>query len=264
MQNFEERLRTCVRQEGRHLSDVIFRNWVINVSNQNCIYYRLFWCWHNFFILKINKVTIIWGTCVLFAPPGININTRFSHIWELLKCSHSLYSITVLNSDGFAPPLPPPRVWGFHIILPLRITQLPARPAQAVHKRCIAAENTDETRHYTIYYTCVAACDRCQQQSVRQATSIWLHEAVRPLKWISREGTFFCHFTQRPFHFWCLPNYSLQTKLSLSPSLRPNVIRTSVNTTTRVLDLETTLQHPKNVHSASSLWITSLALLRAH
>jgi len=26
MQNFEERLRTCVRQEGRHLSDVIFRN----------------------------------------------------------------------------------------------------------------------------------------------------------------------------------------------------------------------------------------------
>ena len=26
MQNFEERLRTCVRQEGRHLSNVIFRN----------------------------------------------------------------------------------------------------------------------------------------------------------------------------------------------------------------------------------------------
>ena len=43
MQNLE-RLRTCVRQEGRHLSDIIFRNWVINVSNQNCIYYRLFWC----------------------------------------------------------------------------------------------------------------------------------------------------------------------------------------------------------------------------
>ena len=43
-QKFEERLRTCVRQEGRHLSDIIFRNWVINVSNQNCIYYRLFWC----------------------------------------------------------------------------------------------------------------------------------------------------------------------------------------------------------------------------
>ena len=41
MQNFEERLRSCVRQEGRHLS---FRNSVINVSNQNCIYYRLFWC----------------------------------------------------------------------------------------------------------------------------------------------------------------------------------------------------------------------------
>jgi len=27
MQNFQERLRTCVRQEGRHLSDIIFRNW---------------------------------------------------------------------------------------------------------------------------------------------------------------------------------------------------------------------------------------------
>jgi len=26
MQNFEEILRTCVRQEGRHLSDIIFRN----------------------------------------------------------------------------------------------------------------------------------------------------------------------------------------------------------------------------------------------
>jgi len=26
MQNFEERLRTCVRQKGRHLSDIIFRN----------------------------------------------------------------------------------------------------------------------------------------------------------------------------------------------------------------------------------------------
>jgi len=25
-QNFEERLRTCVRQEGRHLSDIIFRD----------------------------------------------------------------------------------------------------------------------------------------------------------------------------------------------------------------------------------------------
>ena len=50
MQNFEERLRTCVRQEGRHLSDIIFRNWVINVSNQNCIYYRLFWCWQFFYI----------------------------------------------------------------------------------------------------------------------------------------------------------------------------------------------------------------------
>ena len=26
MHNFEQRLRTCVRQEGRHLSDIIFRN----------------------------------------------------------------------------------------------------------------------------------------------------------------------------------------------------------------------------------------------
>jgi len=26
MQNFEERLRTCARQEGRHISDIIFRN----------------------------------------------------------------------------------------------------------------------------------------------------------------------------------------------------------------------------------------------
>jgi len=26
MQNFEERLWTCVRQEGRHLSDITFRN----------------------------------------------------------------------------------------------------------------------------------------------------------------------------------------------------------------------------------------------
>jgi len=26
MKNFEERLRTCVRQEGRHLSDIIFLN----------------------------------------------------------------------------------------------------------------------------------------------------------------------------------------------------------------------------------------------
>jgi len=43
MQNFEETLRTCVRQEGRHLSDIIFRNCVINVSNKNYIYYRLFW-----------------------------------------------------------------------------------------------------------------------------------------------------------------------------------------------------------------------------
>jgi len=26
MKNFEDRFRTCVRQEGRHLSDIIFRN----------------------------------------------------------------------------------------------------------------------------------------------------------------------------------------------------------------------------------------------
>ena len=52
MQNCEERLRTCVRQEGCHLSDIIFRNWVINLSNQNCIYYRFFWCWRNFFYIE--------------------------------------------------------------------------------------------------------------------------------------------------------------------------------------------------------------------
>ena len=81
MQNFEERLRTWVWQEGRHLSDIIFRNWVINGSNQNCIYYRLLWCWHNFFIMKINKVTIIWKTCVLFAPHCIY---DYLHICEIL------------------------------------------------------------------------------------------------------------------------------------------------------------------------------------
>ena len=43
MHNFEERLRTCVRQ-GRHISDTIFRNLVINISNQKCFNYRLFWC----------------------------------------------------------------------------------------------------------------------------------------------------------------------------------------------------------------------------
>jgi hypothetical protein len=50
MQNFEERLRTCERQKGRHLSDIIFCNWVINVSNKNWIYNRLFWCWQFFYI----------------------------------------------------------------------------------------------------------------------------------------------------------------------------------------------------------------------
>ena len=44
MQNIEDSLRTCVLQEGRHLSHIIFRNKVINVSNQKCIYYRLFCC----------------------------------------------------------------------------------------------------------------------------------------------------------------------------------------------------------------------------
>ena len=77
----------CVRQEGRHLSDIIFRNWVINVSNQNCIYYRLFWCWHNFFILNINKVTIIWKTCVPFCATLYNkymvlITQLFGYILE--------------------------------------------------------------------------------------------------------------------------------------------------------------------------------------
>ena len=86
MQNFEERLRTCVRQEGRHLSDIIFRDLVINANNQNCIYYRLFWCWYNSFILKINKVTIIWKTCVLFAPPARSSKWSFS-FWLFLQYS---------------------------------------------------------------------------------------------------------------------------------------------------------------------------------
>ena len=102
MQNFEERLRTCVRQEGRHLSDMIFRNWVINVSNQNCIYYRLFWCWHNFFILKINKVTIIWKTYVLFAPP---CTTEISRVWVGLYYEHNFLLSQPLwliqNSEGW-------------------------------------------------------------------------------------------------------------------------------------------------------------------
>ena len=67
MQNFEERLRKCVRQEGRHLSDIIFRNWLINVSNQNCIYYRFFGI-NIIFYIENKKVTIIWKICVLFAP----------------------------------------------------------------------------------------------------------------------------------------------------------------------------------------------------
>ena len=41
-----------VKNFGRHLSDIIFRNSVINVSNQNCIYCRLFSCWHNFLCWK--------------------------------------------------------------------------------------------------------------------------------------------------------------------------------------------------------------------
>ena len=103
MQNSEESLWTCVRQEGRHLSDIIFRNWIINVSNQNYIHYRLFWCWHYFFILKINKVTIIWKTCVLFVPPGItclmatdsglcNTYSRYHHMKFLVP--HQNYSLT--------------------------------------------------------------------------------------------------------------------------------------------------------------------------
>jgi hypothetical protein len=96
MQNFEKRLRTCVRQEGRHLSDIIFRNWVINVSNQNCIYYRLFWLFC-FFILKINKVTIIWKTCVLFAP---HCTTRMCK-WSLLVIIQRYYThvhVTIAGS----------------------------------------------------------------------------------------------------------------------------------------------------------------------
>ena len=105
MQNFEERLRTCVRQEGRHLSDIIFRNWVINVSNQNCIYYRLFWCWHNFFILKINKVTIIWKTCVLFAPPCFAQRGWHNSSYCRLFCTSLLfgfiYECNMLHEHNF-------------------------------------------------------------------------------------------------------------------------------------------------------------------
>ena len=71
----------------RHLSDIIFRNWVINVSNQNCIYYRLFWCWHNLFILLINKVTIIWKTCVLFAPPCISCSLTAER-YNIIVCDN--------------------------------------------------------------------------------------------------------------------------------------------------------------------------------
>jgi hypothetical protein len=88
MQNYEERLRTCVRQEGRHFSDIIFRKWVINVGNQNCIYYRLFCCWHNFFILKINKVTIIWKTCIIFTPHCI----RFENLHKLANFIGKFFS----------------------------------------------------------------------------------------------------------------------------------------------------------------------------
>jgi len=55
MQNFEERLRTCEWQEGRHLSDIIFRNWVIKSAfitgcfGANIIFY-----------IENKKVTIIW------------------------------------------------------------------------------------------------------------------------------------------------------------------------------------------------------------
>ena len=98
MQNFEERLRTCVRQEGCRLSDIIFRNWVINVSNQNCIYYRLFWCEHNFFILEIKKVTIIWKKNVFFLRHCVELpQTRntLNTTWRSLYLSilAALYAI---------------------------------------------------------------------------------------------------------------------------------------------------------------------------
>ena len=95
MRNFEGRLRTRVRQEGRHLSDIIFRKWVISVGNQNSIYYRLFWCWHNFFVLKINKVTIIWKTRFLFAPHWILWIYWIYKFWIL-----SSYIIRLMPEDG--------------------------------------------------------------------------------------------------------------------------------------------------------------------
>ena len=49
MQNFEESLRTCVRQEGRHLSDIIFRNWVIKF-----LHHPLFVLWRSSFMYYMN------------------------------------------------------------------------------------------------------------------------------------------------------------------------------------------------------------------
>jgi len=97
MQTFEERLQTCVRQEGRHLFDIIFRNWVINVRHQNCIYYRLFWCWHNSFILKINKVTIIWKNmrsfCAIRYDIFINCNWVVTR-WQWLFYMYTKHEIS--------------------------------------------------------------------------------------------------------------------------------------------------------------------------
>jgi len=54
MQNFDERLRTCLRQ-GHHLSDIIFRNWVINITAfiTGCFGVNII-----FFILKIKKLQL--------------------------------------------------------------------------------------------------------------------------------------------------------------------------------------------------------------
>jgi len=58
MQSFEESLLTCVRQEGRHLSDIISRNLIINVSIKNAFITGCF-DFNVIFYIENKKVTII-------------------------------------------------------------------------------------------------------------------------------------------------------------------------------------------------------------
>ena len=88
---------------------VIFRNWVINVSNQNCIYYRLFWCQHIFFVLKINKVTIIWKNMRSFCATLYNvIGHQVGHLPRFVAgCTVSKTQITFLDFCFFLARQPP-------------------------------------------------------------------------------------------------------------------------------------------------------------